>query len=203
MGSEEGPMAEGGSSLWGDWRGRERKKGVVMGGAHFKRCAEVGDGSVEWRDPSGVVEGTWRCGRPSRGRRPIGAGGGGTSAPLGRVPAQIGQSGGWWVGPATVPGSIGHWHVGPSYSARVWISQTGQFHPNLKFKLIQTLTNPKLTLPSSKFFEKMVLKISERWTTFSIETYSDLKGVWNENSGKSLGLEFDRIKYNFFLELWF
>jgi hypothetical protein len=28
-----------------------------MGGAHFKRCVEVGDGSVGWRHPSGVVEG--------------------------------------------------------------------------------------------------------------------------------------------------
>jgi hypothetical protein len=39
----------------------------------------------------------------------------------------------------------------------------------------------------------LVLKISKRGTIFSIETPSDLEGMLNEKSGKSLGLEFDRI----------
>jgi hypothetical protein len=52
-----------------------------------------------------------------------------------------------------------------------------------------------------KNFEiNIVLKFSKRGTNFSIETSSDSKWILNENSEKLLGLKFNRICYNFFLE---
>jgi hypothetical protein len=39
----------------------------------------------------------------------------------------------------------------------------------------------------------MVLNISKGYTTFALETSSDSEGIWNENSGNSLGLEFNII----------
>jgi hypothetical protein len=71
---------------------------MVTGGSHFKWHTRVGNGPVGWRCTSGVEKGTRHSsGRPARGLRPMGVGGGGFGAPLRREPARIGESGadGW------------------------------------------------------------------------------------------------------------
>jgi hypothetical protein len=45
------------------------------------------------------------------------------------------------------------------------------------------------------------VKDLKRGTIFSIGTPPDLKWISNEKSKKLIGLEFNRICYNFFLEL--
>jgi hypothetical protein len=148
--------------------GRERKKGMTMGGARFKWRAEVGNGSAGWHHASGVEEGTRRGGWPARGPWLVGASGGGAGVSLGHVPTRIGESGGWQVGP---------WSI--SFKFEI------QTHSNL--------TDLNLTFASSKNLEKYGCEDLKKWTTFSIETSSDSEGIRNENSGKSLGLGFDII----------
>jgi hypothetical protein len=65
-----------------------------MGGARFKRRAEVGNGSAGWHHASGVEEGTRRGGWPARGPWLAGASGGDAGVSLGHVPTRIGESGG-------------------------------------------------------------------------------------------------------------
>jgi hypothetical protein len=67
---------------------------MTMGGARFKRRAEVGNGSAGWHHASGVEEGTRRGGWPARGPWLVGASGGGAGVSLGHVPTRIGESGG-------------------------------------------------------------------------------------------------------------
>jgi hypothetical protein len=61
-GQEARGMGGGGSVLLEKGRewGRKRKKEVAMGGARFKWCTEVVNGSVGWHHASRVEEGT-RC----------------------------------------------------------------------------------------------------------------------------------------------
>jgi hypothetical protein len=67
---------------------------------------------------------------------------------------------------------------------------------SFKFK-IQSHSNfdwSKIDLPElQKFGKHMVVNISKRWTTFSIETSSDLEWISNEKFENLLGLEFNRI----------
>jgi hypothetical protein len=83
--------------------------------------------------------------------------------------------------PAIVPGGVDHSHASPNHSPGVQIPEIGPTNPNLKFKLVETSLAQKRPSRAPKIWKNMVLKISKRWTTISIETSLDPESILNEN----------------------
>jgi hypothetical protein len=151
----------------------ERQGEQRRGGLYGRRCHVSGVGE-------GLVVAVRR-----QGPRPVGVSGGVAATPRWHVPAQIGEGRRLMCGPRYNLRRRGPLTCRPRPQCRGLNSPNGQIHLNLKFKLIQTLMDLKLTFPSPKILKlNMFLKTSKRRNPFSIETsYSER--ILNKNLEKT------------------